>query len=177
MADTVKKTVKKATETKSGRRVMEMAEKLSYPKGTPKEKYAYKGGKPTKKFQNALDEVLPNRENWSAPARKGASCDVAVCVVMRKSKVSPKYPRGREEQMKFVPKHCDRYEYKWAVPAKKAKPNDVVFYDRGGGKGHTFIRGEDCWYEARYGKAYFHRRKDGKKFHKKYKRVIILREK
>ena len=157
--------------------VMKMAEELSWAKGTPKEEYAYDGGKATKKFKDALNKELPNRDHWSAPARKGASCDVAVCTVMRKSGVSPKYPRGREEQMRFVPKKCKRLEYANAVPAKKAKPNDVVFYDRGGGKGHTFIRGEDCWYEARYGKSYFHRIKDSKRFHKRYKRVIILREK
>ena len=158
-------------------RVMKTAEKLAWPKGTDKKKYAYKGGKPTDKFKSALIKVLPNRGGWSTPARKGASCDVAVCVIMRYSGVSKKYPRGRDEQMKYVPKNCKRLVYKNARPVDVAKPNDVVFYDRGGGKGHTFIRGDGCWYEAAYAKTYFHRYKDAKKLHKKYKKVIILREK
>lgn len=161
----------------SKHRVMDMADKLAWPKGTDKSKYSYNGGKPTSAFQKALNKVRPDRSSWSAPARKGASCDVGVYTVMRSSKVSPKYPRGRSEQMKFVPKNCRRIVYRNARPVDVAKPNDVVFYDRGGGKGHTFIRGEKCWYEAAYAKTYFHRYKDAKKLHKKYRKVIILREK
>ena len=161
----------------SKNRVMKTAEKLTWPKGTAKTAYSYNGGKPTSAFRKALNKAAPNRDHWSAPARKGASCDVGVFTVMRESGVSPKYPRGRDEQMKFVPKNCKRIVYENAVPAKVAKPNDVVFYDRGGGKGHTFIRGKNCWYEAAYGKTYFHRVGDAKKYHKKYRRVIILREK
>ena len=157
-------------------RVMNTAEQLAWPKGTDKAKYKYKTGKPTPEFKAALNAVFPNRGKWSAAPKKGASCDVAVATVMRKSGVAKKYPRGRSEQEKYKPKNCKRIVYKNAAPASVAKPNDVVIYCKGGGKGHTLIRGNGCWYEAANAKTYFHKIGTKKKLKKKYKKVIILRE-
>lgn len=158
-------------------RVMDTAEKLAWPRGTKKSKYAWKGGKPTKAFKKAMNKVFPNRSKWNPASKAGCACDVCVAVVMRLSGVAKKYPRGRWEQEKYKPKNCKRIVYKNAIPAKVAKPNDVVIYLRGGKKGHTLIRGNGCWYEGAIRKTYLHKFKDKKKLHKKYRKVIILREK
>lgn len=160
-----------------GKKIMETAEALAWPKGTKKSKYSYKNGRPTPAFRKAFNGVAPHHSGWSAPSRKGASCDVAVMAVMRSSGVCKSYPRGRSEQQRYKPKKCRRLVYRNAKPASVAKPNDVVIYLRGGSGGHTLIRGKGCWYEAAYAKTYFHRYKDAKKLHRKYRKVIILREK
>ena len=165
-----------------GKKIMETAEALAWPKGTKKSKYSYKHGRATAAFRKAFNRVAPHHSGWSAPSRKGASCDVAVMAVMRSSGVCKSYPRGRSEQQRYKPKKCRRIVYKNARPADVAKPNDVVIYCRGGGRGHTLIRGKDIkgrfwWAEAAYGKTYFHKYKDAKKLHRKYRKVIILREK
>ena len=158
------------------KRIMKTAEALAWPRGTKKSKDSYKKGRPTTAFSVGLHKVAPHRR-WSAPARKGASCDVAMMVLMRLSGVCKSYPRGRSEQERFKPKKCRRLVYRNARPADVAKPNDVVIYCRGGGKGHTLARGKNCWYEAAYAKTYLHKYKDKKKLHRKYRKVIILREK
>lgn len=165
-------------------RILDQAIKLSYPKGTDKKKYAYKGGKPTKAFKDALNKVFPKRSGWSSAPKKGASCDVAVATVVRSSGVAKKYPRGRSEQRKYKSDKFKRIVKKNARPIDYAKAGDVVIYDRtkGGKKGHTFIFGGNCIYEAKNNKnaskrSYFHCNRNLKKMRKKYPKVIILREK
>lgn len=160
-------------------RILDTARALSYPAGTSKATYAYKGGHPTTAFKSALKAVFPKRSGWSKAPKKGASCDVAVAVVARYSGVAPKYPRGRSEQRKYKGGNLTRHVYKPGTPIKHAKPGDIVIYDRtkGGKKGHTFIFGGDCIYEASNKKKYFHRNGSLKKMQKKYPKIIILREK
>lgn len=159
-------------------RILEAARQLSYPAGTPKSAYAYKGGHPTAAFKAALNRVFPKRSGWSKAPRKGASCDVAVAVVARASGVAKKYPRGRDKQRKYKPKNMIRKVHKNATPIKHARAGDIVIYDRtkGGKKGHTFVFGGDCIYEASNKKKYFHRNGSLKKMQKKYPKIIILRE-
>lgn len=161
-------------------KILEQAIYLSYPKGTPKKAYSYKTGAPTPQFKKALKKAFPNRKSWSPAARKGASCDVAVAVVARSSGVAKKFPRGRSEQRHYEGKTAfKRIVKKNATPIKHAKKGDIVLYDRtsGGKKGHIFIFGGDCIYEAANEKSYFHRNSSLKKMKKKYKKIIILREK
>lgn len=161
-------------------RILNQAIYLSWPPGTPKSKFAYKGGHPTPQFKAALNAVFPKRGKWSKAARKGASCDVAVAVVARSSGVAKKFPRGRSEQRHYKGKTAfTRIVKKNATPIKHARTGDIVLYDRtkGGKKGHIFIFGGDCIYEASNKKKYFHRNGSLKKMQKKYKKIIILREK
>lgn len=163
-------------------KVLDTAVKLAWAKGTKKKKYTYKSGKPTKAFRIALKKVFPKRK-WSPAARKGASCDVAVAVCARYSGVAKKYPRGRDKQRVYEPKKMRRIAKKNARPIDYAKKGDIILYDRtkGGKKGHTFIYGGDRLYEAANKKTYFHTvakpENVSKKMNKKYKKIIILREK
>ena len=165
-------------------RILDQAVKLSYPKGTDSSKYKYKTGKPTKAFREALKKSFPKRSGWSTAPRKGASCDVAVAVVVRSSGVDKKYPRGRSEQRKYKSDKFKRIVKKNARPLDYLKPGDIFIYDRteGGKKGHTGIFGDNCIYEAKNNKSaskrmYWHRNGSLKKLKKKYPKVIILREK
>jgi len=165
-------------------KILNMAAYLSYPKGTAKSKYAYRGGSPTKAFGDALKQAFPKRSGWSPAPRKGASCDVAVATVVRASGVDKKYPRGRSEQRVYKSSKFQRIVKKNARPIDYARPGDIVIYDRtqGGRKGHTFVFGGNCIYEAKNNKSpskrsYFHRNGNLKKMRKKYPKIIILREK
>ena len=156
-------------------KITKTADLLAYPRGTKKSKYSYKNGKPTPEFSTAFNKVFKRRSNWSRAPRLGASCDVAVAVVMRYSGVARKYPRGRNEQIKYNPKKCKKIIYRNTTPYKVAKDGDVIIYCRGNGGGHTLIRGSGCWYEAAYQKTYFHKYKDAAKLHRKYPKIIIYR--
>lgn len=163
-------------------KILDTAVQLAWAKGTPKRKYAYKGGAPTKAFKTALNKVFPRRK-WSTASRKGASCDVAVAVCARYSGVAKKYPRGRDKQRNYEPKKMKRIAKVKARPVDYAKKGDIIIYDRttGGKKGHTFIYGGDCLYEASNGKTYLHTvakpKNVSKKMNRRYKKIIILREK
>lgn len=158
-------------------KIVKTAEALAYPRGTKKNKYSYKIGRPSEAFSKAFNKVFKNRSSWSRAPRLGASCDVAVAVVARFSGVAKRYPRGRTEQEKYHCKNLKKIIYHRVSPAKVAKEGDIVIYCRGGGKGHTLIRGAGCWYEAAYQKTYFHKYKDAAKLHKKYPKIIIYRMK
>lgn len=165
-------------------KILEQAIKLAYPKGTPKKAYSYKNGRPTPQFTKALKKVFPKakRKKWSAPARKGASCDISVAVCVRSSGVAKAYPRGRDKQRNYKPKKMQRIAKKSARPIDYAKPGDVIIYDRtkSGKKGHTFIYGDNRLYEAAYKKTYLHTvakpENVAKKMNRRYKKIIILRE-
>ncbi len=163
-------------------KILEQAIKLAYPKGTPRKAYSYHHGQPTPQFKQALKKAFPKR-NWSKAARKGASCDVAVAVCVRSSGVDKKFPRGRSEQRKYKSKHFKRIVKKNARPIDYAKPGDIVEIDRtkGGKKGHIFVYGKDRIYEAAREKTYLHTvakpENVKKKMNKRYKKIIILREK
>ena len=158
-------------------KILDMAEKLAWPKGTKKKKYSYKGGRPTKAFKAAFKKVWGNTSK-----EKMANCDRAMATVIRYSKVEPKMPSGNAEQIKYKPKRMKRKAYKNCRPSKVTKEGDAVVIRKSNGKRHSFFRGKNASdgkpviYEAQRHKAFLHRSKNPKKFHRRYPRVVIFRE-
>lgn len=119
-------------------RIVATAKKCAWPKGTPESKYRYPDGSATKAFRKAIKDVYPNRNSWSKQPSKGASCDVAVGVVIRASGVDKNWPRGLDE----VEAHC-RNSKKWkrirTAKRSKMKPGDVIYQIFDSGAGHISI--------------------------------------
>lgn len=116
-------------------KIVEMARKCAWPKGTPKSKYKYPGGKRRKAYKEALK--CYNRSSWGKQTRAGASCDVFVGAVLRASGVDTKFPRGLDEQIPYLKK-----SRKWKrVSRKNRRKGDVmirnnkhIMIEMGGGK-------------------------------------------
>ncbi len=131
-----KKPSKKPSKKSNGEKIGETADKLAYKTNTSKAKYPQ--GEPTEAFKKALDEVYPNRKSWSTAPRKGASCDVFVGTVIRKSGVDPNYPRSLASQVKYLAK-SNKFKRIYPDSAKELKNGDIILYARPNGNGHTCI--------------------------------------
>lgn len=105
---------------KKRRKIAKMAAACAWPKGTPKSKYKYPGGKRRKAYKEALK--CYNRKSWGKQTRAGASCDVFTGAVIRACGVDKNFPRGLDEQIPYLKK-----SKKWHRIAKKnMKKGDVV---------------------------------------------------
>lgn len=165
---------------KNAQRVYDRLQKLSYPSGTDKKKYLFKGGKPTDYFKSELNRLFPKHKNWGNGARQGASCDVSVAVTVKP--VLKGYPRGFDEQSHYKGKNCEVHSCTNTSPYKLIKkyydPNDcvaVIQYWRSGGH-HTMIWACGQLHEGSLKKTYLHRIGAGKaKTKRKKVRILIIK--
>lgn len=129
---------KPAQETKA-QKLSKMAAACAWPAGTAKSKYAYPSGSPMPEYKAALNKAFPDRSKWGAQTRAGASCDVFTGACVRASKADPKFPRGLDDQIKYLPKHSDIWQKVAVKSASDLKPGDVIIYTKKKGGGHVCI--------------------------------------
>lgn len=151
-------------------RVLNTAIALAWPAGTPKSKYAYKGGKATPAYKAEF------KKRWKPTKSKQSNCDRSASLVARVAVGEP-MPTGNKEQMSYKPKHMVRLAYKNRSPLSVSIPGDIIVYKKSNGHRHTCIRGDGCLYEAQHNKTYFHRNGSLKKLKAKRPKVVIFREK
>lgn len=136
-------------------KIAKTATSLAYP-GAPDEA-RYPGGKPTKEYKKALDDVYPDRSSWGKAPRKGASCDVFGGTVARSSEVDKKFPRGLSDQIKYLQK-SKKFTHVAGATKKTLKSGDYIIYKRkNSNKGHIclFVNGKikHASYEKWYGRT------------------------
>lgn len=147
-----------STYPKIGRAKMLVDEaiRLAWPLGTPRSKYAWRGGSATPAFTKALDKVYPEHNSWGEAPSKGCSCDVFVGTVVRSSGIDSKFPRGLDEQETYTPRAMFKYVMSHADMFRQSIYGDIIWYDYEGAGGHVLIRGKDCLYQAGYQSTYGH---------------------
>ena len=113
----------------------------SWPMGTPMKKRGYPNGSPTPEFKKDLKAAYPNRDNWSTQPRKGASCDVAVGVVIRASGADKKWPRGLDEVELYCKTMRGKRLWQRIKDPKESNliPGDVIYQIFDSGAGHISI--------------------------------------
>lgn len=120
--------------------VAKKAIQCSWPYGTPKSKYKYKGGAPMPAYKEALAIAYPERNKWGQKkSRVGASCDVFVGTVCRASGYDSGFPRALSKDLTYLPKTTDKWEKTKITKVKDMKPGDVIMYLNKGGGGHICI--------------------------------------
>ena len=112
---------------------------LAWPRGTDEALYKYSGGSATPNFQNAINTVFPDRSNWSAAPRAGASCDVFVGTTVRTSGYDPYYPRGWDDQYDYLQKSDKWVRIAYSGSLSTLQSGDIVLYKRDSGGCHTCI--------------------------------------
>ena len=160
---------------------------LAWPKGTAAAKYKYSGGSATSAFKAALNEVFPNRSNWGAAPKVGASCDVFVGTAVRKSGYDKDMPRGLGNTTSGQWAHLAKSNKWQAVPysykESDLKNGDIIIYQRYSGSEHICIyvkiNGQGYLAEAAIKTYYGHLTKltSGSKIFKKSdkKKLIVYR--
>lgn len=155
-------------------KVHKVANELAHPLGTEKSVYTKKA---TKDFTKALNEVYPDRSKWGDNPKIGKACDPAVGVVLRKSGVCPKFPRGLNQQIEYEHKNLKPHEKKKVTPYSVIKDLGldrtlIVQYMNKSGTGHTLIWDKGQFEEA--SQMFFLKRKNLAKLKKKRAFVRIL---
>lgn len=127
------------------------AYELAY-KTSAADKAKYPDGKPTEAFKKALDKVYPDRKNWGAAPKVGASCDVGVGTCVRASGIDSKFPRGLS--FSYLPK-SDKFEEVKNAKISTLKDGDIILYERPDGGGHICIYDDGKIKEASLKKWFF----------------------
>ena len=125
----------KKYEPQNPQKIAKKADELAYKTNTSEAKYP--SGKPTEAYKKALDQVYPNRKNWGASARMGASCDVFVGTVIRASGIDKAFPRGLADQIPYLAKSAKFTAVK--VTVDTAKDGDIIVYTKTKGGAHICI--------------------------------------
>lgn len=113
----------------------------------------YKTGKPTEAYETGLQAAYPSRDKWSAPARKGASCDVYVGTCIRSSGIDKQFPRGLDGQWERL-KDSDKFRLIKNPTAETVKDGDIITYAKSSEGGHICIVCDGKIKEASYGGFY-----------------------
>lgn len=133
------------------------ADMYAYPTNT--KKADYKTGSPKEAYEIGLEAAYPGRSKWSAPARKGASCDVFVGTCVRNSGVDKLFPRGLDDQWEWLKNSAKFYLVKNPTP-EKVRDGDIITYVKSGGGGHICIvcdgKIKEAGYEHYYPKTTDH---------------------
>lgn len=112
---------------------------LAWPIGTSSAAFKYSGGSPTANYEAALNAAYPNRSNWSAAPRAGASCDVFVGTTVRTSGYDPNYPRGWDDQYSYLQSSDKWVRIAYSGNTSVLQSGDIVLYKRDSGGCHTCI--------------------------------------
>ena len=122
-------TTNKTTVVTNGKKIGNKANELAYTNNTKAANYP--SGKPTDAYKAALSKAYPDRSKWSAAPRKGASCDVFVGTCVRNSGVDKDFPRGLDEQIKYLAK-SDKFK-EVSVNKKTVQDGDIIVYSKKSG--------------------------------------------
>lgn len=82
----------KVTAKTSGQKLAEKGWAYAYHSNTAKANYSK--GYPKSAYKTALDTAFGKNRGWSAPAKKGASCDVFIATCIRMAGIDKSIPRG-----------------------------------------------------------------------------------
>lgn len=137
----------------SARLIALIATELAYPDDTSEADYP--GGRPTEKYEAALERAYPDRSSWGAAPKAGASCDVFVGTVLRTTGIAPDFPRGLSEQIPYLRDSDIFYDIGYNGDKSMLKPGDIVLIDYDTGA-HICIIVNDRYHicEANYRRTY-----------------------
>lgn len=115
-----------------------LAIKMSWPYGTPKNKYTYAKGKPLKAYTAGIDEAYPNHKSWPNKKQKvGACCDILVGTDL--GLVGIHVPKDLKNQIKEMPKMTKQLKKTGLFKAKDLKPGYIIQRGRKDYSGHTLV--------------------------------------
>ena len=135
--ETVSETVTKEPAKKKTIRekIVDQAIACAWPKGTPKKKYKYPGGKRRKAYIAALKKAFGKRKGWRKQTKMGASCDVFAAAVIR-TVYDKKFPRGCDDIIKYM--NSKRGKKYWKAVDKRV-PGCVTYQKFKSGAQHMTI--------------------------------------
>ena len=87
---------------------------------TNTKKAAYPSGSPKEAYSQAIDKAYGKNRKWSAPAKKGASCDVFVGTCVRSAGVDKNFPRG------LSPSYLAKSSKFKRISKSNAKSGDII---------------------------------------------------
>lgn len=128
------KSVEKPKET-AGSKIAKCANEFAYSSNT--KKADYNDGAPKKAYKAALAKAYPDRSKWGTAPKKGASCDVYVGTCVRSSGVDKAFPRGLDDQWKYLAGSQKFKEIK--VTPETVEDGDIITYVKKKGGGHICI--------------------------------------
>ena len=153
-------------------KIVETCRLIAWEGGTPKSKYRYKGGNPTREY------VAQCRKHFGKLSRlKMTRCDLSVALVLAIA-LGIRMPKGNQEQLKWKPKK-KRLGYKAyhnVRPIDVAKHGYIVVYQKKNGR-HSIVYTENGLYQAQYRKTFFHYLRSHKKLKPRRSKVVVFFEK
>lgn len=126
--------------------IAQQAIKCAYPYGTSNSKMTYPGASAKAEYQAALQNAYGDRSGWGKQTKAGASCDVFVGTVVRSCGYDRKFPRGLDEDLKYLP--GSKFTSIGITKASQFQPGDIIMYINKGSGGHI------CVYVEIGGKGY-----------------------
>ena len=151
-------------------KIVDVCKQIGWKSGTPKSKYAYKGGNPTKAYRKAYKKVFGEYSR-----KKASRCDMSVSLVARMA-AGEKLPTGNQEQLKYKSKKLGYKAYKNVRPYDVSGTGYIIVYQKKNGR-HSLIRTKNGIYQAGYLKTFFHYTKSHKKLKTKRSKVVVFYEK
>ena len=151
-------------------KIVEVCKQIAWKGGTPKQKYAYKGGNPTKAYKKAFKKTFGKYSRLEA-----SRCDKSVALVARLA-VGEKLPCGNQEQLKYKSKKLGYKAYRNVRPIDVCKHGYICVYQKSNGR-HSIVYTQNGLYQAQYRKTFFHYLKSHKKLEAKRSRVVVFYEK
>ena len=119
----------------NGQKIGEKANEFAYSTNTKSAKYS--SGSPKAEYKTGLNKAYPDRSKWGTAPKKGASCDVFVGTCVRCAGVDSSFPRGLDEQIKYLAKSS---KFKLvSVTTKTVQNGDIIVYSKKSGGGHICI--------------------------------------
>ena len=150
--------------------IVDTCKQIAWKGGTPKKKYAYKGGKATSAYKSAYKKYFGEYSR-----KKASRCDLSVALVARMA-AGEKLPKGNQEQLKYKSKKLGYKAYKNVKPIDVAGHGYIVVYQKKNGR-HSVIRTNNGIYQAQYQKTFFHYTGSLKKLKTKRSKVVVFYEK
>ena len=137
LAARIPKTKYKGAQPAFPNAIAQQAIKTAYKYGTAKSKMTYPGAKATPEFQKAIQQAYGDRKGWGKQTKAGASCDVFVGTVVRSCGYDTKFPRGLEEDLKYLPN--SKFTELGITKKNEFQPGDIILYNNKGSGGHIAI--------------------------------------
>lgn len=127
----------------NAKKLVQVAEKLAWPKGTPKSKSNYPGGGPTPQYKAAINRNFKGKFYWSNASRKGASCDIFIGTVVRESGYDKDFPAGLGRQVKHMNKSKKWVKVNCDGRISCLQPGDILYSkhnkNNGLNNGHIYM--------------------------------------
>lgn len=168
---------KPAAKVTNAQKIINKANELAWPYGTPAKKYSYKSGAPTAKCKAAMKKY-----GWADNRAELSDCGNFVSTVVRESGVNKKFKALHGVKTPF-PKSEDGFKLVLSgkkIPDGFLKPGDVIRYKKTNGKQHAMLYygpGKVC--EASHKNIFGTIRKDTKRYNtqSKPKTIQVFRAK